>query len=251
VGAFTLAVPNDPRLPNSGSTITQLYDINPNVFGQVSNVIRSTKDVGDDTRTFNGVDVNLNLRGAGGFTVSGGTSTGKVENDWCAVRAAVPESYLLNPYCQVESPWQTSFRILASYTLPRIDVLVSTVFQDKPNVGTDQIVSLVATYTLTPADIASAAAQLGRPLTNTAPQVNLLAPGELYGDRVRQWDLSLKKILRFGGQRLTAGVDIYNLLNNNVTLMFNPTFVPNTPGWQSPQQYMNPRVFRLNAEFAW
>ena len=92
---------------------------------------------------------------------------------------------------------------------------------------------------------------MGRPLTNTAPQVNLLAPGELYGDRVRQWDLSLKKIFRFGAQRLTAGVDMYNLMNNNVTLLFNPTFVPNTPGWQSPQQYMNPRVFRLNAEFAW
>jgi hypothetical protein len=251
VGSFTLAVPNDPRLPNSGSTITQLYDINPNVFGQVSNVIRSTKDVGKDSRVFNGVDINLNVRGAGGFTISGGTSTGKVENDWCEVRAALPESYLLNPYCHVESPWQTSFRTLASYTIPRIDVLVSTVFQDKPNVGTDQIVSLVATYTLTAADIASAVAQLGRPLTNTAPQVNLLAPGQLYGDRVRQWDLSLKKILRLGGQRLTAGVDIYNLLNNNVTLLFNPTFVAGTSGWQSPQQYMNPRVFRLNAEFAW
>jgi len=27
--------------------------------------------------------------------------------------------------------------------------------------------------------------------------------------------------------------------------------VPNAPGWQSPTTYMNPRVFRLNAEFAW
>ena len=251
VSSFTLRVPTDPRLPNSGSTIAQLYDINPNVFGQVSNVIRSTKDVGDDTRVFNGIDVNINVRGARGFTFSGGTSTGKVENDWCAVRAAVPESYLLNPYCHVESPWLTSFRALASYTIPRIDVLVSTVVQDKPNIGTDQITSLVATYTLTAADLASAAAQLGRPLTAAAAQVNLLAPGELYGDRIRQWDLSLKKIFRFGGQRLTGGVDMYNLLNNNVTLLFNPTFVPNAPGWQSPQQYMNPRVFRLAAEFAW
>jgi hypothetical protein len=251
VSAFTLTVPTDPRLPNSGSTIAQLYDINPNVFGRVSNVIRSTKDVGEDTRVFNGVDVTFTLREAHGFTVRGGTSTGKVKNDWCEVRAAVPESYLLNPYCDVESPWLTSLRAFASYTLPRIDVLVSTVIQDKPNVATDQIVSLVATYTLTAADIASAASQLGRPLTNTAPQVNLLAPGELYGDRIRQWDLSLKKIFRFGGQRLTAGVDMYNLLNNNVTLLFNPTFVPNSPGWNSPQQYMNPRVFRLNAEFAW
>ena len=251
VSAFTLAVPTDPRLPNSGSTITQLYDINPTVFGQVSNVIRSTKDVGDDTRVFNGIDVNINVRAAHGFTFSGGTSTGKVKNDWCEIRAAVPESYLLNPYCSIESPWLTSFRGLASYTIPRIDVLVSTVLQDKPNIGTDQITSLVATYTLTAADLASAAAQLGRPLTASAPQVNLLAPGDLYGDRIRQWDLSLKKIFRFGGQRLTAGVDMYNLLNNNVTLLFNPTFVPNAPGWQSPQQYMNPRVFRLAAEFAW
>jgi hypothetical protein len=40
-------------------------------------------------------------------------------------------------------------------------------------------------------------------------------------------------------------------LNNNVTIGFNQTFVPNTPGWQSPTSYMNPRVFRLNAEYAW
>jgi hypothetical protein len=222
------------------------------VFGQSNLLIKSTKDVGDDTRVFNGVDLTVNVRGAHGFTFSGGTSTGKVTNDWCAIRATVPESYLLNPYCQTESPFQTSFRALATYTVPRIDVLVSSVLQDKPNIGTDQIGSLSATYTLSAADLASAAAQIGRPLTGSAIQVNLLAPGQLYGDRIRQLDLSAKKIIRFGGsQRLTVGVDMYNLTNNNVTLAFNPTFVPNTPGWQSPTSYMNPRVFRLNAEFAW
>ena len=129
---------------------------------------------------------------------------------------------------------------------------VSSVFQDKPNVSIDQLGSLSADYTLTAEDMANAAAQIGRPLTATPPiTIDLLAPGELYGDRIRQWDFSAKKIIRLGGQRLTAGVDIYNLLNNNVTLAFNPTFVPNAPGWQSPSTYMNPRVFRLNAEFAW
>ena len=89
--------------------------------------------------------------------------------------------------------------------------------------------------------MAAAAAQIGRPLTSTAPlTVNLLAPGQLYGDRIRQWDFSAKKIIRFGGQRLTVGVDIYNLLNNNVTLAFNPTFVPNAPGWQSPTHVHEP-----------
>jgi hypothetical protein len=155
------------------------------------------------------------------------------------------------PYCHQESPWQTFLNALVTYTIPRVDVNISSVYQDKPNVSIDQLGSLAANYTLTPADLADAAAQIGRPLTGTAITVNLLAPGELYGDRIRQWDFSAKKIIRLGGQRLTVGVDIYNLLNNNVTLGFNPTFVPNAPGWQSPSTYMNPRVFRLNAEFVW
>jgi hypothetical protein len=201
----------------------------------------------------------VNVRGAQGFTLQGGTSTGKVVDDFCEIRAAVPEatvgfgtSLLLSPYCHNESPWQTSFRALATYTIPRIDVNVSTVFQDKPNIGTDQITSLMATYTLTPADLAAAATQIGRPLSVTgAESVNLLSPGQVYGPRIRQLDVAAKKIFRFGGQRVTVGVDLYNLINSNVTLAFNGTFVPNVAGWQSPTSYMNPRVVRLNAEFTW
>ena len=94
--------------------------------------------------------------------------------------------------------------------------------------------------------------EIGRPLTTAGPlTVDLLGPGNEYGDRIRQWDLSAKKIIRFGAsQRVTVGVDIYNLTNSNVTLGFNGTFVPNTAGWSSPTSYMNPRVFRLNAEFS-
>lgn len=252
VAAYALTVPTDSRLPNSGGRIAGLYNLNPNVFGQVSNLIKSTKDVGDDTRVFNGIDVNINVRGARGFTFSGGTSTGKVVNDWCEIRAAVPESYLLNPYCHTESPWQTSFRSLASYTIPKVDVLISGVFQDKPNIGTDQVGSLAANYTLTAADQAAIATQIGRPMTVAGQlQVNLLAPGALYGPRVRQLDFAAKKIIRFGSQRMTFGVDLYNLANNNVTLGFNPVIVPGAAGWQSPTSYMNPRVVRLNAEYAW
>jgi len=251
VAAYTITVPSDPRLPNAGATIGPLYNVNPDKFNTGTVLVRPTKDVGDDTRVFNGVDVTFNVRDAWGLTFSGGTSTGKVENNWCEIRAAVPESFLTNPYCNVASPWQTAFRGLIAYTIPRIDVQISSVIQDKPNVGTEQLGSIAANYTLTAADQAAAAAQIGRPLTATGPiTVNLLAGGQLYGPRVRQWDLAVKKILRLGGQRLTFGADIYNLLNNNVTLGFSAGFVPNAPGWQSPTSYMNPRVFRLNAEYA-
>jgi hypothetical protein len=258
VGTFYLTAPTDSRLPDGGGyRIGPLYDINPGVFGRVDNIVKPTDKVGEDTRLFNGVDVTFNLRSARGITFTGGTSTGKVEDDICDLRAAVPENYLLNPYCHNTSPWLTSLRALVSYTIPKIDVNLSSVVQDKPNIGTDQITSLSATYTLSASDLASAAQQLGRPLTNTGPQVNLLAPGTVYGNRIRQWDFAAKKIMRFGGQRLTLGADIYNLLNNNVTLGFNPTFVPTAAGgattafWPATTAYMNPRVFRLNAEFAW
>ena len=157
-----MTAPLDPRLPGGGGyTVGPLYNLNPNVFGQSNLLIESTQKVGDDTRVFNGVDATFNVRNTHEFTFSGGTSTGKVVNDFCAIRAAVPENYLLNPFCHQESPYQTSVRFLAAYTIPHVDVLVSTVFQDKPNIGTDQLASLSATYTPTAADLASAQAQLG------------------------------------------------------------------------------------------
>jgi hypothetical protein len=260
VAAFTLRAPADPRLPGGGGyTIGPLYNVNPNVFNTGTNLIRPTGDVGDDTRVFNGVDLTFNLRNAGGVTFSGGTSTGKVKDDWCDIRNAVPETTigfgtaaLLTPYCRVESPWLTSFRALISYTIPRVNLQVSSIVQDKPNIGTDQIASLAANYTLSPAEQAVAAAQIGRPLTSAGPlTVNLLAPGQVYGERIRQWDFAVKKILRLGDQRLTVGADFYNLTNSNVTLGFNPTFVAGSTNWPGATTYMNPRVVRLNAEFVW
>jgi hypothetical protein len=253
IAAYTVTAPADSRLPGGGGhSIGPLYNVNPNVFGTGTVLVRPTNEVGDDTRVFNGIDITFNLRNVSGVTLSGGSSTGKVKNDWCAIREAVPEAYLLNPYCEVESPWETSYRFAATYTIPRIDVNVSSVFSDKTNIGTDQLGSLAANYTLVAADLAGAAAQIGRTLTTTGQiQVNLLAPGELYGDRVRQLNFGAKKIIRFGAQRLTLGVDLYNLMNSNTTTGFNPTFLPNVAGWQSPTTYLNPRVTRLNAEFSW
>jgi hypothetical protein len=251
VAEFSLTAPTDPRLPGGGGyAIDGLYNVNTNVFGQSNLLILSTEDVGDDSRVYDGVEVTVNVRSVGGLTFNGSITTSKVSDDWCEIRAAVPESYLLNPYCDIESPWQTGFGGLFTYTVPRIDVLLSGVYADRAAFGTNQITSLPATYTLTAADQADVAGQIGRALTGTAFQVNLLEPGRVYGDRVRQLDLAVKKVLRLGGQRLTLGVDMYNLMNNNVTLAYNGTFVPNTSGWNSPTSYMNPRVFRLNAEYA-
>jgi len=280
---FFLTVPTDPRLPGGGGyQIGPLYNKTPAAAARTQNLlVKSTKDVGDDTRVFNGVDVNFNVRNVNGFTFSGGTTTGKVVNDWCAIRAAVPENagaafgagYLLNPYCHQESPFQTSFNGLATYVIPKIDILISGIYRDRPvlngtpnNANTDQLAgSMPANLTFTSADAfgQAIAAQIGRQLTGGVfPNVNLIAPGtmygggDIYGTRNRQIDMSLKKIIRFGKNRLTAGLDVYNLANADTTLFYNTTYTSSvnnptlTNGWLTTSAYLNPRVFRIAGEFA-
>jgi hypothetical protein len=257
------------RLPSGNQTqMGPLYNKTADAFTRVQNLLlKSTKDIGDDTRVFNGVDVTFNVRSVMGVTFTGGTSTGKVTNDWCDIRNAVPEatllgvSLMLNPYCHVSSPVQTSFNGQASYVIPKADVLVSTVYRDRVilngtpnNASTDQLSgSLPATFTFTATDATgqAIASQIGRSLTGGPFSVNVVTPGLSYPGRNRQLDLSFKKIMRFGGQRLTGGLDIYNVMNSNTVLFYNTTFVPNVNGYLNANAYMNPRVFRLAAEYSW
>jgi hypothetical protein len=265
--AFNLTVPSDSlnRLPSGNQTqVGPLYNKTTDAFTRIQNlVLRSTKDIGDDSRVFNGVDVTFMVRNVKGVTFSGGTSTGKVTNDWCDIRNAVPENgtFATNPYCHVSSPFQTSFNGQASYVIPHADVLISGVYRDRVilngtpnNASTDQLAgSLPATYTFTATDATgqAIAAQLGRNLTGGPFSINVIEPGALYPGRNRQLDLSFKKILRFGGQRFTGGLDIYNVMNSNTILFYNTTFVPNVNGFLNANAYMNPRVFRLAAEYSW
>jgi len=263
--AFYVTAPSDPRLPNGGGQrIDNFLNLTPEAFARPQNLLlKSTKDIGDDRRVFNGVDMTFNVRNVKGVTFTGGTSTGKVVNDWCDIRNAVPENgtFATNPYCHVESTLQTSFNGQASYTIPKVDVLLSTVYRDRMilngtpnNSSTDQLGgSLPATFTINPTDAngQAIAGQIGRSLTGVAFNVNLVEPGTSYPGRNRQLDLSFKKVVRMGGQRLTGGLDIYNVMNQNTILFYNTTFVPNVTGYLTPFAYMNPRVFRLAVEYAW
>jgi hypothetical protein len=117
------------------------------------------------------------------------------------------------------------------------------------------------TFTATDAVGQAIAKQIGRNLTGGPFTVNILTPGamygggDVYGARNRAMDISMKKIMRFGKNRLTAGLDIYNLTNADTTLFYNTAYTSSvnnptlTNGWLTTSAYLNPRVFRLAAEF--
>ena len=128
---------------------------------------------------------------------------------------------------------------LGSYTVPKVDVLVSGTFRS------DQGAMLAANYTVTSA---VAAQSLGRPLAGNTPNVtvNLIAPGTLYGDRVNELDLRIAKVLRFGRTRTNVGFDIYNVLNANPVLTYNAAFIPDG-NWLVPTSVLQSRFVKFTA----
>jgi hypothetical protein len=254
---YSVTAPLDPRLPGGGGyTIHNLYDVSPAKFGQINNLSTEAKRYGDAYQYFNGVDVTLNVRTASGLTFQGGTSTGQNVADHCEIRENLPEYSSgigaglvgssvspTSPYCHVAYGVLTQLRGLATYTVPKIDLQLSGVFQSKPGA------LLSANYAVPSALIAQ---QLGRPVSSNAPNVtvNILEPGAMYGDRLNQLDFRVGKILRLGSTRAVVGVDLYNVLNNSAILTYNNTFVPGGT-WLQPVTVLTARMARISAEWTW
>jgi hypothetical protein len=263
---YSIVAPSDSRLPGGGGyTIGTLYDVTSTKFGQVNNYITDSSAYGQEYSYFNGVDVSLNVRAWNGLTLQGGTSTGQSVADACAVRANLPELSITSlgpglngsavsttsPYCHVAFGILTQARGLATYRIPKIDVLLSTVFQSKPGalLAANYAMPSVRTAT-TPANVAVVSDFLGHaPSGNVANvTVNLIQPGTMYGDRINQLDFRVAKSLAFGRTRSTIGLDIYNALNSSAILTYNNAFVPGG-SWLAPIAILTPRIFRISAEF--
>jgi hypothetical protein len=233
---YSISVPADSRLPrSSGYVISGLYDISPAAFGKTDNFISRATNYGTPVNYWHGVDVQVNARLGGGFTVQGGTSTGRVVNDTCDLVIDNPSKY----DCRKVYPFQTELRGLAIYTVPKINVQVSGTLQSHPGV------EITALWNVPAAVIAQS---LGRaPAGNVANvPINILTAGERYGDRVNQVDMRVAKLLKFGRLRTNVGVDVYNLFNSNVALTYVTTYGPT---WANPNSVLDARFAKVSAQF--
>jgi hypothetical protein len=124
-----------------------------------------------------------------------------------------------NPFCHSDPGFITKMTALGSYTLPKIDVLISGTFRS------DQGGALAANWN---APVALVSAALGRPaaVVGTTVPINLVAPGQVWGDRVNALDMRFAKIVRFGRTRNTIGIDLYNITNSAAILTYNQSFNP-------------------------
>jgi hypothetical protein len=178
---------------------------------------------GKQYSTYNGLELNVSARLRSGMSLQFGSSTGQTVTDNCEIRAALPEIAPTNPYCHNEPGVTTRATAAASYNVPKIDVILAGTFQSSPGGSLDANYTISATSN--PVQWASIQQQLGRPLSGNVTQlsVNLLAPGQVRGERVNQIDFRVGKTLRWGRQRSTLSLDIFNLLNPDTILGYNET----------------------------
>jgi hypothetical protein len=257
---YSLAIPQHDNLPGAGSTAT-FVAITPaaNARGAQNYMTKET-DYGDArTSYWHGVDFTATARLMSGIMVQGGTSTGRAVRNNCAVTRALPEilGTARVDSCDVTEKWSTSFRGLASYTFPKIEVLVSTSIRSLETtpgggVATNGL-SLAANYVVPNTVIQQS---LGRLPANALPTgtttVNLLNPGLLYTlQRVNLVDMRFAKILKFAGRRADVGIDLYNLFNSNVTTSYQQTYEYSTNGaaWLTPTAIAAPRLARFHVTF--
>ena len=242
VTAFSVTAPNtDSRLPSAGERISGFYDLNPSVVGRVDNYVTRASNYGDRSESWSGVDVNLSARIRGGLLLQGGSSTGRTSTNSCEVREQLPETAMLNPFCDTSTPWLTQVKFVTAYSVPRIGVNVSGTLQNLPGP------SLSATYVASNAIVTPS---LGRPLSGGAANatVNLIAPASANFDRYTQVDLRVGKSIRVGTLRTAVNLDMFNVLNASSVLALNTVFGGARP-WLTPQSIMQGRLIKISGQF--
>jgi hypothetical protein len=254
----SITAPSNPLLPGGGGYAVPFLVRNANhSLGATDNYYTFASDYGDVKYYWRGVDVTLNARLADGLTIQGGTTTGAGVRDNCAVIAKLPE--LLNVFgvaqqttsCAVNEPFLTTLRGLVAYTIPKIDVSLSSSFRSQANIQPDAGGVAVATNgaslnanTNVPAANVPGGLAFGSPFQS----VNLILPGALYGDRINAMDLRFGKILKFGRTRTNVALDLYNLFNSNTGTTFQQgyDFASNGSAFRRPTTVLNPRFVRFN-----
>jgi hypothetical protein len=246
---YTINAPADSRLADGGNYPITVYL--PNTTAATQNFLTQESSVGTDGKErdafYDGINLNVNARMRNGLFVSVGTQTGRRVDDRCNVVVNFNNGATgPNPRdCRNFDPWETTVRGLGSYTLPKVDVVVSaTVRSQSP-------LQLTANWQVPNTTI--------QPLLGGTLPPGLLATGNstinlidsdhrIYADNRRtQVDMRFAKVLRFGRTRTDVGVDLWNLFNTNYATGYQGTFTTASDStWGQPNAIYPPRFVRLN-----
>jgi hypothetical protein len=233
---YSVPAPLDDRLPGGGGySISGLYNLNPTKVGLVDNYVTKVDNFGSQIEHWNGIDVSFNARLRQGVVLQGGTSTGRTSTDTCGVTVDSPQKL----YCHNDANFLTQFKVLGTYSVPKVDVQIAAPFQSLPGA------SLGANFT---ASNALVQPSLGRPLSGGAANVTvaLVEPNVLFIERTNELDLRFTKTLKFGRTKTNLNFDLFNAPNSSTVRSRLGTYGLT---WQRPTGILDARLFKFSAQF--
>jgi hypothetical protein len=250
---FCISVPTSPQLPNGGGyQVCGAYDIRPTSLGLVQNNITFARNFGGISDRYMGFDVNVNARfGNGGF-VQGGINEQRRVYDTChaPILSGTTISQVGSPeavFCHQVFPFRPDVKALASYALP-YDIIISGTYQlsTGPNI--------LATWNAPNSVIAPA---LGRnlaacPATGTCTatkSIQLIEPGTVWGDYLKELDLRLSKRITIGSWRFRGDLNLYNVFNSDFASTVNTTFsTAANSQFLRPTAVIQGRLFKIGGQ---
>ena len=200
---FCIMAPRNAGLPGGGGyEVCGLYNIKPEQFGRVSNLVTAREPFGDYESRNDFFNVAIDARVAHGIRLGGGVDTGRSVGN-CFVYS--PQD-LLN--CRVVTPFtaQTQVKAHGVFPLPA-NFVTSFAFQNLAG----------PTYNATTRRQRPRSSD-SRPLSGNATTVQnipLVAPQTLFEDRVTRLDLRLSHSFQVQRVRVQLNLDAYNALNAN------------------------------------
>jgi len=239
---FCVTVPTDPRLPGGGGNqLCGLYDVQQAKFGQVSNIVTQASRFGEQTQTYNGLDLTMKARFGTGGLLTGGVSFGRTSTNDCEVRPDSPEKL----FCDRTPPLmnETFFKLAGSYPLPW-GLLASGTFQNLP--GIPYQANVVYTNNQIAPSLGRNLAACGQAVTCTSTRtITVTEPGSLSEARMNQLDVRLGKTLRFANMRVKPVFDLYNVFNASPVLRVNNTYATQ---WPRPTDVLGGRTVKIGAD---
>jgi hypothetical protein len=258
---YSITVPTDPRLDQSGQVLSGFRDVNPAKAGLVDNYLTLAENYGSEKEHWNGFDFSVNARPRNGFTIQGGLSTGRRSTDVCEIFDQLPEMQLVfgiiavpTAYCNVTEAFQTQFKLLSTYLVPKIDVQFGVTFQSAPgppkfaNAFTLPSQAGLSAFSGANFRIIGLIPQ-EQPMGFATPTAPTIAGGTEYWPRANQLDLRFTKIFRIGQggrYRTSINFDLANALNASYGLAFQNGY---GAGWTNTLNIIDARLMKLSFQF--
>jgi Carboxypeptidase regulatory-like domain len=154
-------------------------------------------------KKYDGVELKVDKRFAGGALLFGGLTVGR---KFGSIRGTTDDlndpNELINANGYVDLDSTVQFKLAGTYPLP-LGVQLSGTLQSSTGLP------LRRTYTVTRAVVPD--------LTQASIGIDLLPRGDMRLERLNQFDLRFEKQLTIGTTKLSGLLDMYNVLNTNVT----------------------------------